>query len=127
MNRWNVAFKRPLSRLPCGGLLAGVLLMMLGLAGQPADSPRGKHGEASGEHQLRTLQGLIPRWDVARTPTGLDPVVWESFIPKDNPMTLERIDLGRKLYFDTRLSRDGTVSCATCHDVTRGFTDQRPV
>jgi len=34
--------------------------------------------------------------------------------------------LGKKLFFETRLSADGTVSCATCHDVTRGFTDQRP-
>ena len=47
--------------------------------------------------------------------------------PTDNAMTPERVALGRKLYFDTRLSRDGTVACATCHDVTRGFTDQRPV
>ncbi|MCG8418748.1 MAG: cytochrome-c peroxidase [Proteobacteria bacterium] len=35
--------------------------------------------------------------------------------------------LGRKLYFDVRLSADSTVSCATCHDTMRGFTDQRPV
>jgi cytochrome c peroxidase len=42
-------------------------------------------------------------------------------------MTPERVALGRKLYFDTRLSKDNTVSCATCHDVTRGFTDQLSV
>lgn len=42
-------------------------------------------------------------------------------------MTDARIDLGRKLYFDTRLSKDGTVACATCHDVSRGFTDRRNV
>ena len=42
-------------------------------------------------------------------------------------MTPERVALGRKLYFDTRLSKDNSVSCATCHDVTRGFTDQRDV
>jgi cytochrome c peroxidase len=42
-------------------------------------------------------------------------------------MTAERIALGRKLYFDTRLSKDGTLSCATCHDVSRGFTDHRSV
>ena len=44
-----------------------------------------------------------------------------------NEPTAERVALGRELYFDTRLSSDGTVSCATCHDVTRGFSDQRPV
>ncbi len=36
-----------------------------------------------------------------------------------------RAQLGRRLYFDNRLSRNGTVSCATCHDVTYGFTDRR--
>jgi len=42
-------------------------------------------------------------------------------------MTQARIALGEQLYFDTRLSADGTVACATCHDVSRGFTDQRMV
>jgi cytochrome c peroxidase len=36
-----------------------------------------------------------------------------------------QVALGRKLYFDTRLSKDGTVACATCHDVSRGFSDHR--
>jgi cytochrome c peroxidase len=36
-----------------------------------------------------------------------------------------RVALGKKLYFDTRLSADGTVACATCHDVGKGFTDRR--
>lgn len=36
-----------------------------------------------------------------------------------------RAQMGRRLYFDNRLSRNGTVSCATCHDVTYGFTDRR--
>jgi len=36
------------------------------------------------------------------------------------------VPLGRKLFFDGRLPVDGTVSCATCPEVTRGFADQRP-
>ncbi|MFO0966732.1 MAG: cytochrome c peroxidase [Gemmataceae bacterium] len=48
-------------------------------------------------------------------------------IPPENPLTLQRWELGRKLYFDPILSADGTVSCATCHDPKRGFTDQAPV
>src|SRR5262249_16310287 len=39
----------------------------------------------------------------------------------------DRFELGRKLYFDLRLSKDGTLACATCHDVSRAFTDLRPV
>jgi len=45
--------------------------------------------------------------------------------PTDNPQNAEKIALGRKLFFDTRLSLDGTVSCATCHDPKKAFCDQR--
>ncbi|OHB91179.1 MAG: cytochrome-c peroxidase [Planctomycetes bacterium RIFCSPHIGHO2_02_FULL_52_58] len=47
--------------------------------------------------------------------------------PDDNPQTPEKVALGRKLYFDTRLSADDTISCATCHDPTKGFADGEPV
>jgi cytochrome c peroxidase len=46
-------------------------------------------------------------------------------IPPDNPQTPEKISLGQKLFFDRRLSVDGTVSCSTCHDPERGFTDRK--
>lgn len=39
----------------------------------------------------------------------------------DNPLTRAKIELGRQLYFDTRLSADNTVSCASCHDPDEGF------
>lgn len=48
-------------------------------------------------------------------------------VPADNPMTLEKVELGEMLFFDTRLSADGTQSCASCHDPARAFTDGRPV
>lgn len=48
-------------------------------------------------------------------------------VPLENPLTVQRWELGRRLYFDTALSSDGTVSCANCHDPRRGFTDQSPV
>src|SRR5438876_7890321 len=47
-------------------------------------------------------------------------------IPFDNPQTPEKIALGQKLFFDGRLSADGTVACSTCHDPARAFTDGRP-
>ncbi len=50
-----------------------------------------------------------------------------AYIPDDNPMTPEKIALGKMLYFDKRLSADGTVACATCHIPRFGFTDGRPV
>ncbi len=42
--------------------------------------------------------------------------------PADNPPTPEKIALGRKLFFDARLSANGTMACATCHDPAQGFT-----
>lgn len=56
-------------------------------------------------------------------PLGLDSNTL--YIPKDNPLTKAKIDLGRKLYFDERLSIDATVSCAFCHNPLLGFSDGR--
>ena len=39
-----------------------------------------------------------------------------------NPLTRAKIELGRQLYFDTRLSADSTISCASCHDPATGYT-----
>ena len=44
--------------------------------------------------------------------------------PADNPSTPEKVALGKKLFFDKRLSLDGTVSCASCHDPHKAFSDQ---
>lgn len=46
-------------------------------------------------------------------------------VPKDNPMTAGKIELGKKLFFDSRLSLDGTVSCNSCHNVMSSGTDNR--
>jgi cytochrome c peroxidase len=47
--------------------------------------------------------------------------------PAANPLTPEKVILGRQLFFDVSLSADGKTSCATCHDPTRAFTDGRAV
>ena len=54
-------------------------------------------------------------------PFGLPPIPW----PKDNPYTKKKAELGRLLYFDRRLSSDGTISCATCHNIPCAFSDCR--
>ena len=43
--------------------------------------------------------------------------------PAANPQTPEKIELGKKLFFDRRLSGDGTMSCSTCHDPEKGYSD----
>ncbi len=55
----------------------------------------------------------------AEVPAGLPPVKH----PADNPPTPEKIALGKQLYFDPRLSEDNTVSCATCHDPKKGWSN----
>ena len=47
-------------------------------------------------------------------------------IPADNPMTAEKVALGRQLFFDERLSADGSRSCYSCHVCEKGLTDGLP-
>src|SRR5262249_21100361 len=54
-------------------------------------------------------------------PTGFPP----PSVPVDNPLSADKADLGRFLFYDTRLSANGTQSCATCHEQSRAFTDGR--
>ncbi|WP_395737608.1 MbnP family protein [Prosthecobacter sp.] len=46
-------------------------------------------------------------------------------LPRDNPLLEERVALGRRLFNDTAFSRDGTLSCASCHTEANAFTDAR--
>lgn len=46
-------------------------------------------------------------------------------LPRDNPLTEERVALGEKLFRETALSKDGTISCASCHESKHAFTDAR--
>jgi len=54
-------------------------------------------------------------------PAGLDAAQANIYIPENNPMTRAKIELGRQLYFDERLSSDNTISCASCHDPFQGY------
>jgi cytochrome c peroxidase len=74
---------------------------------------------------------LVSACDAPRpTPTPLNdftaPFVFGHFtVPKDNPLTEEGVALGRRLFYDMRLSGTNTVSCATCHIQRLAFTDGR--
>ena len=78
---------------------------------------------------MRMMKGyLFGVWTLAATtislttmaaPLGLPPVP----IPADNPQSPEKIKLGDKLFHDKRFSSTGQVSCATCHDAKKTFTD----
>jgi cytochrome c peroxidase len=79
----------------------------------------------------RLAPGPIPEASpLARPKTwnqaGFPAAATSAAIPRDNPQTREKAALGEKLFFDGRLSADGTVACSTCHDPARAFTDGRP-
>src|SRR5215210_4031401 len=48
-------------------------------------------------------------------------------VPEDNPLSIERIKLGRRLFNDRRLSRDQSLACASCHDPNRAFSTAKPL
>jgi cytochrome c peroxidase len=60
-------------------------------------------------------------------PFGLPQDMFGALVPVDNLMTPEKVELGRKLFFDKRLSADRTVSCATCHDPASALVTGDPV
>ncbi len=110
--------------------LAGALLLPLALP----------QGQITGRCDDRAEPGTLPVEEVRAwlAEDGVhDPFVPErplgitsdlaEHIPADNPLTPAKVELGRQLYFDKRLSIDGTVSCATCHDPALGWTDNAPV
>jgi cytochrome c peroxidase len=114
------------ARPSCRMVLIGLAITACGalsVAAEPATAP---HGAMPMQEQQQRLDQLIT--GLTTPPPGIDPVAWTTiYVPAGNEPTAERIALGRKLYFDTRLSKDGTLACATCHDVSRGFTDHRSV
>lgn len=68
------------------------------------------------------------------SPTGVSAWRWnlpagfpEPLVPTDNPMSEAKFQLGRHLFFDPRLSGNGTMSCGSCHLQNLAFTDGKPV
>jgi cytochrome c peroxidase len=75
-----------------------------------------------------TAGGAAPTREAAsekppKPPLGLPKVQW----PKDNAYSAEKVELGRLLYFDKRVSSDRSVACASCHAPEKAFTDREPV
>ena len=76
----------------------------------------------TGHFDLKAEDALLPPPEVIRRPTGLSAVPY----PVRNPPTPEKIALGAKLFSDPRLSIDGAMSCASCHDPAHAFTNPKP-
>ncbi|NQT11940.1 MAG: cytochrome-c peroxidase [Planctomycetes bacterium] len=82
-------------------------------AEEPAEEPKAEEPAVAAEK---------PAAELPEVPLGLPPVP----VPDDNPMTVEKVALGKLLYFDKRLSKDGTISCATCHAPEMAWTERKP-
>lgn len=106
------------------------LLLVFGVFGMAAAAARGletpspsapprRESRERGGQDSGAPSGVV-------VPLGLDAEAFAASIPPGNPMTPAKVALGKQLYFDPRLSLDDSVSCASCHDPARGWTDQQP-
>ena len=117
--------------LPAVMVVTGSALL-LGGGCEPPDRGRVRETVTNGTSRETTGKAppIPPAGPLARPRSlqqvGLPAELTRAAIPQDNPQTPEKIRLGQKLFFDGRLSADGTVACATCHDPARAFTDGRP-
>jgi cytochrome c peroxidase len=80
----------------------------------PACSPAHREVRAAPPEPVRSSW----RWEL---PAGFPP----PRVPPDNPISVEKVELGRRLFYDTRLSGNGSYACASCHRQELAFTDGR--
>jgi cytochrome c peroxidase len=114
-------------------LLVGAATLILGYGG--AGNKASSAAEAAPDGATQQPNGKpppIPKVGPLARPKSLQQVgipaeATRAAIPPDNLQTPEKIALGESLFFDGRLSADGTVACSTCHNPARAFTDGRPV
>jgi len=76
---------------------------------------------------LGSLQAFGAEPKEFRPPIPLGLEADQFYVPTDNPLTKEKVELGRFLFFDKRLSKENTIACATCHMPALAFTDGQPV
>jgi len=76
--------------------------------------------------QIRTLVTAILLAGSTTIASAWDALPTTAPAPANNPTTAEKVELGRVLFHDPRLSSTGTVSCASCHNVMAGGEDSRP-
>ena len=112
---WERALRR-IKRQPTTAALLGLLLVVAALlAGSLAWLWRAESAHARAAQNSRPFELKIPR--------GLPAVS----VPSDNPLTEARVDLGKQLFFDKRLSVGNSQSCATCHDPAKGWSNGKPI
>ncbi|MDI1447355.1 methanobactin export MATE transporter MbnM [Polyangium sp. 6x1] len=100
----------------------------------PALLPLAAHGALAALLLLGSFAGCGGEGGEPPTPAPPAPATWDFGLPAgypkpkisaDNPMTVDKVELGRRLFYDKRLSGNETQSCASCHDQKLAFTDGR--
>jgi cytochrome c peroxidase len=95
--------------IPIMTAVLAVVSVILGGVSGPAS------GGAAGDAQAYRMPEIL----------GLEDA--NTYVPTDNPLTAKKVELGRLLFFDKRLSKNNTVACASCHLPDKGFGDGRAV
>src|SRR5713101_4170476 len=114
-------------------LVLGAALLTLGCEGTREQASSVAEASPNGAKQQATQKAPpIPQAGQLARPkslrqVGLPAAATLAAIPSDNPQTPEKVALGQRLFFDPRLSADGTIACSTCHDPARAFADGKPV
>ncbi len=120
----NIPLKQLLSSLP-------VLLLLLAVGQAQSDAQSSQQGPGDfregyerADYRTNSISLQARRGQEAallavleKPPLGLPAIP----VPDDNPVTGDKVQLGRKLFFDRRLSANNTLSCAMCHIAEQGF------
>ncbi|MEX5212980.1 MAG: c-type cytochrome [Nitrospiraceae bacterium] len=85
----------------------------------------GLAAQAGGGNGRTDQSSMLPTEGMPAIPLGLEPDLF--VVPADNPITEKKVELGRLLFFDKRLSKNNTIACASCHMPALAFTDGQPV
>lgn len=112
--------------------VASLVCALASLACERGRKPNAEPEVETGEVVASAPLGPIPPAGPLAEPKslrqyGLPLAMTRAAFPADNPQTSAKIALGQRLFFDGRLSANGTVACSSCHDPKRAFTDGRPV
>ncbi|MFW2177813.1 MULTISPECIES: MbnH family di-heme enzyme [unclassified Moraxella] len=118
-------------------MVVGVTLLSLGLfacGGSQHDVDNGKNAHDSHHPSSPVIPASSPSTNLPNTglPNASD---WQwqlpanfplPVVPNDNPMSVAKVELGRHLFYDKRLSGNATQSCVSCHQQDKAFTDGLP-
>ncbi len=105
--------------------LTTMLVIVVGV-GVSLLSGEGVRGE-KGEELAKSAGGNGTQTSTYRLPELLGLEDPNTYVPADNPLTAKKVELGRLLFFDKRLSKNNSIACATCHIPALAFTDAQSV